>query len=47
MVNTMERLACGTFNHRECEAACSKEISIDFIALMNRDYLKAKLRSKR
>jgi succinate dehydrogenase / fumarate reductase iron-sulfur subunit len=28
---------------RECEASCPKEISIDFIAMMNRDYLKAKL----
>ncbi|MDB4973699.1 MAG: Succinate dehydrogenase iron-sulfur protein, partial [Myxococcaceae bacterium] len=28
-------------NHRECEAACPKEISIAFIARMNRDYLKA------
>ena len=28
-------------NHRECEAVCPKEISIDFIRLLNRDYLKA------
>jgi succinate dehydrogenase / fumarate reductase iron-sulfur subunit len=28
-------------NHQECEAACPKEISIDFIARMNRDFLKA------
>ena len=27
-------------NHRECEAACPKSISIDFIALMNRDYVR-------
>ena len=26
-------------NHGECERACPKEISIDFIALMNRDYI--------
>ncbi len=28
-------------NHRECEAACPKEISIAFIARMNRDFMKA------
>ena len=28
-------------NHRECEAVCPKEISIDFIRVLNRDYLKA------
>jgi succinate dehydrogenase / fumarate reductase iron-sulfur subunit len=26
-------------NHAECEAVCPKEISLDFIARMNRDYL--------
>jgi len=31
-------------NHRECEAVCPKEISIQFIAKMNRDYLLACLR---
>jgi succinate dehydrogenase / fumarate reductase iron-sulfur subunit len=30
-------------NHGECMAACPKEISIDFIAQLNRDYLKARL----
>lgn len=30
-------------NHGECMAACPKEISIDFIARLNRDYLKATL----
>jgi succinate dehydrogenase / fumarate reductase iron-sulfur subunit len=30
-------------NHAECEASCPKEISIEFIARMNRDYLKAAL----
>jgi succinate dehydrogenase / fumarate reductase iron-sulfur subunit len=29
-------------NHRECEAACPKEISIAFIARMNRDFMRAK-----
>jgi succinate dehydrogenase / fumarate reductase iron-sulfur subunit len=28
-------------NHGECEAACPKEISLDFIARMNRDLLRA------
>jgi len=28
-------------NHYECEAACPKEISVEHIARMNRDYLKA------
>lgn len=31
----------GCTNHGECEAACPKGISVDFIARMNRDYLKA------
>jgi succinate dehydrogenase / fumarate reductase iron-sulfur subunit len=31
----------GCSNHRECEAACPKEISIEFIARMNRDYIQA------
>lgn len=30
-------------NHRECEAACPKQISVAVIAQMNRDYLRAKL----
>jgi hypothetical protein len=29
-----------------CEAVCPKEIGLDFISRMNRDYLKALLRSK-
>ncbi len=43
MVAEMEKYFGSCTNHRECEAVCPKEISIDFIALMNRDYLKAKL----
>ncbi len=30
-------------NQDECEAVCPKDIKIDFIARMNRDYLKAGL----
>ena len=33
-------------NHGECEAACPKNISIDFIAMMNRDYLLAKFKNR-
>jgi succinate dehydrogenase / fumarate reductase iron-sulfur subunit len=29
-----------------CEAVCPKEISIDFIARLNRDYLKALVKQK-
>ena len=43
MVETMDREGFGyCSNHAECEAVCPKGISIDFIARMNRDYLKAK-----
>ncbi len=45
MVAQMEEEAFGSCtNHRECEAVCPKEISVDFIARMNRDYLKAKFK---
>jgi succinate dehydrogenase / fumarate reductase iron-sulfur subunit len=47
MVDQMEELFGSCTNYGECEAACPKEISIDFIALMNRDYLKAKFRNRR
>ena len=43
MVEAMEKEGFGSCtNYRECEAVCPKEISIDFIARMNRDYLKAR-----
>jgi succinate dehydrogenase / fumarate reductase iron-sulfur subunit len=42
MVRTMDSLAFGNCsNHRECEAACPKEISISNIARLNREYYKA------
>jgi succinate dehydrogenase / fumarate reductase iron-sulfur subunit len=45
MVEAMEAQGFGyCTNYRECEAVCPKEISIDFIARMNRDYLRAKLK---
>ena len=33
-------------NHGECEAVCPKEIRIEFIARLNRDYFRATLRQK-
>ena len=42
MVDTMEELFGSCTNHGECQAACPKEISIDFIALMNKDYLRGR-----
>ncbi len=44
MVETMEQEGFGSCtNFAECEAACPKEISIYFIARLNRDYLKARV----
>jgi succinate dehydrogenase / fumarate reductase iron-sulfur subunit len=47
MVDTMEEYFGSCTNHGECEKACPKSISIDFIALMNRDYIKAKFKNRR
>ncbi len=47
MVDTMEDFFGSCTNHGECQEACPKEISIDFIALMNKDYLAAKFKNKR
>jgi len=42
MVEAMHELDFGSCtNHGECEAVCPKGISIDFIAQLNRDYIKA------
>ena len=46
MVDTMERFFGSCTNHGECEAACPAQISIDFIAMMNRDYVKARFRNR-
>lgn len=44
MVAQMDAEGFGTCtNHGECEAACPKEIRLEFIARMNRDYLRAML----
>ena len=46
MVGTMDALGFGNCtNQYECSAACPKTISHDFIARMNRDYLKASVRA--
>ena len=48
MVAQMEQEAFGTCtNFAECEAVCPKGISIDFIARLNRDFLRAKVRNRK
>ena len=47
MVEEMEQFFGSCTNHGECEQACPKEISIDFIALLNRDYVKAQFKNTR
>ena len=44
MVDTMEDYFGSCTNMGECEPACPKEISIDFIAMLNKDYRRAKFR---
>ena len=42
MVAQMDKEGFGNCsNQSECQAVCPKEISVDFIAQMNREYLKA------
>jgi succinate dehydrogenase / fumarate reductase iron-sulfur subunit len=42
MVDAMDAAGFGNCtNHYECEAACPKNISADYIAMMNRDYAKS------
>src|ERR1051325_6347209 len=46
MVQAMDHEGFGNCTmHRECEAACPKEISVNFIARMNREYLIASFAS--
>jgi succinate dehydrogenase / fumarate reductase iron-sulfur subunit len=47
MVSVMEDFFGSCTNHGECERACPKSISIDFIALLNRDYVKAQTVNRR
>jgi succinate dehydrogenase / fumarate reductase iron-sulfur subunit len=42
----MEQYFGSCTNHGECHEACPKEISLDFIAYMNRDYRKAKIKNR-
>ncbi|MCP4601305.1 MAG: succinate dehydrogenase/fumarate reductase iron-sulfur subunit [Proteobacteria bacterium] len=45
MVATMEQAGFGSCtNHGECEATCPKEITIDFIAKLNRELILASLK---
>ena len=46
MMETMESFFGSCTNHGECEKACPKEISLDQIALMNRDYFLSKLKNR-
>jgi succinate dehydrogenase / fumarate reductase iron-sulfur subunit len=47
MVNQMDKEGFGRCSNQfECEAACPKEISVNFIAKMNREYLNASLTSE-
>jgi succinate dehydrogenase / fumarate reductase iron-sulfur subunit len=44
MVAAMDEAGFGNCsNHGECEAVCPKEIPLEFIARMNRDYIRASL----
>ena len=47
MVDAMEEYFGACSNIGECTAACPKDISLDFIALMNRDYARAKVKQRR
>jgi len=47
MVETMEMFFGSCTNHGECHEACPKEISLDFIAFLNRDYVKAKIKNRK
>jgi len=47
MVEAMDDQFGSCTNHGECSAACPKEISIDVIALMNKDYAASKFRNRK
>ena len=44
MVTAMESYFGSCTNFAECEAVCPKGISIDFIAQMNREYLRSRFK---
>ena len=47
MVETMNEYFGSCTNHGECEAACPKSISLAFIAMMHKDYRKAKVKNRK
>ncbi|MEM8923294.1 MAG: succinate dehydrogenase/fumarate reductase iron-sulfur subunit [Actinomycetota bacterium] len=47
MVETMEQYFGSCTNHGECTEACPKEIPQDFIAYLNRDYMKSKIKNRK
>ena len=47
MVETMETYFGSCTNHGECHEACPKEISLDFIAYLNRDFMKSKIKNRK
>jgi len=47
MVDVMEEFFGSCTNHGECESACPKGISIDYIAQMNKDYVRAQLSNRK
>jgi len=47
MVEKMDEYFGSCTNHGECSAACPKEISVDVIALMNKDYRASKFKSRK
>ena len=46
MVEVMDEMFGSCTLFRECEAVCPKEISVDFIARMNRDYIAARFKGR-
>ncbi len=47
MVDTMEAYFGSCTNHGECTEACPKSIPLDYIAYMNRDYVRAQVRNRK
>src|SRR6516225_4633243 len=48
MIDQMDEEGFGSCtNHGECEAVCPKEIRMEFIARLNRDYFRATLKKRR
>ena len=47
MVETMDEHFGSCTNHGECSAACPKEISVDVIAMMNKDYRASKFKNRK